>query len=278
MADIDPVARVGALFDSLAETYDDVGVDFFQPIAAGLLAAMPPVAGERWLDIGCGRGAVTLPAAAGVGPSGSVVGIDVSRTMLDIARAQADALELHNVVLDVGNAMSPALPAESFDAITSSLVLFFLPDPAQALRAWRGLLVPGGRLGVTTFGEIDARWEALDELFLPYLPPALLDARTSGTEGAFASDAAMEALVREAGFTDVRTVNQSLAVRFEDAQTWRRFTWSTGQRQFWLAIPEDVRDDVLAQAYERLAVHADDDGSITFMQGVRHTLAVRPVA
>ena len=47
----------------------------------------------------------------------------------------------------VGDAQEPDLPEQSFDALASSLVLFFLPDPAAALRAWRMLLVDGGRIG-----------------------------------------------------------------------------------------------------------------------------------
>jgi hypothetical protein len=44
----------------------------------------------------------------------------------------------------------------------------------------------------------------------------------------------------------------------------------------WLAIPEDERPAVRAEAERRLLVHAAADGSVTFDQAVRHTLAVRP--
>lgn len=93
-------AGTAALFDAVAGTYDSVGVDFFQPIAQGLLAAMPPRPGERWLDIGCGRGAVLLPAAEGVGPQGRSVGLDISPAMVEQARLAAHARPDGSVVFE----------------------------------------------------------------------------------------------------------------------------------------------------------------------------------
>ena len=267
--------QVGRLFDALSATYDAVGVDFFGPIAEGLLAALPPTPGEHWLDIGVGRGAVLLPAAEVVGHDGRAVGTDISAGMLEVCRDVAEARGLPFVELVQDDAQSPAVPG-LFDTVSSSLVLFFLTDPQAALRAWLGLLRPGGRLGVTTFGANDPRWDAVDDVFTPYLPPDLRDARTSGAAGPFGSDAGMEALVAAAGFTDVRTVTGAVPVRFADADHWHAFTWSVGQRRMWMGVPEDERAAVRAEAYARLATYAAEDGSVTFVQGVRHTLAVRP--
>ena len=83
--------------------------------------------------------------------------------------------------------------------MSSCLVLFFLPDPGAAVRAWTDLLVAGGRLGVTTFGPQDPRWRQVDELFTPWLPPQMLDARASGRRGPFTSDDGVEQLLRYAG-------------------------------------------------------------------------------
>jgi ubiquinone/menaquinone biosynthesis C-methylase UbiE len=269
-------ARVAALFDALAASYDTTGVDFFQPIAAGLLAALPPRPGERWLDLGCGRGAVLVPAAAAVGASGEAVGVDLSPAMVAQARALAAQQGLHRVQVRVDDAQAPSREGAPFDVVASSLVLFFLPDPVAALAAWLPLLRPGGRLGVTTFGRVDPRWERVDAVFEPFLSPSMRDARTSGRRGPFASDAGLEALVEAAGFTEVRTVTGSLAVRFADAAQWHAFTWSTAQRAMWLAVPDAERPRVRAEAERRLLEASRPDGSIVFEQGLRHTLAVRP--
>ncbi len=271
----DQTARIAGLFDALSTSYDAVGVDFFQPIADGLLAQMPPRTGERWLDVGCGRGAVLLPAADAVGAEGRAVGVDISAGMVEQTRALAAERGLDHVEAVVGDATAPSVNGE-FDAVASSLVLFFLPDPAAALRSWLPLMAPGARLGVATFGPIDPRWEHGDSVFAPYLPEQMRDARVSGAKGPFESDAGMEQLVRDAGYVDVRTVTTDLPVRFADLERWHAWTWSTGQRRMWLSVPEDVRPAVRAEAMGRLASYADADGSVTFTQGVRYTLAASP--
>lgn len=268
--------KMANLFDKLSDTYDEVGVDFFQPIAATLLDSMPPVEGEHWLDIGCGRGAVLLPAAEKIGPHGLAVGIDISPGMIEHARRLALHAGLRNVECEVDDAQSPATVKGPFDTISSSLVLFFLADPLHALRNWLPLLKPGGRIGVTTFGAIDPRWEDVDEVFQPHLPPQMRDARTSGKEGLFASDEGVKQLLLEAGFNNIRTETTTIRVRFADPQHWYDFTWSVGQRMMWLAIHEDQRAEVRKEAEARLAQYAQSDGSITFTQEIRNTLGNRP--
>jgi SAM-dependent methyltransferase len=265
---------VGALFDVVAETYDDVGVPFFQPIAESLLGAMPPVPGERWLDVGCGRGAVLLQVAPAVRP-GVAVGTDISPGMLERCRQLAARAGLDNVELVLDDAQEPKV-AGGYDTLSSSLVLFFLPDPAAALRSWLTLVAPGGRIGATTFSEIDPRWVAIGDLFTPYLPPHLLDARTTGIFGPFASDAGMERLLADAGWTDVHTVRDQVDIRFESPEHWRRFSMSTGQRAMWMSVPAGDRDAVRDRAYELLAADAAPDGSVTYWQRIRHTVGRRP--
>jgi ubiquinone/menaquinone biosynthesis C-methylase UbiE len=150
--------RIAALFDSVADTYDAVGVDLFQPVAAGLVRALEPRPGERALDVGCGRGAVLFPLAEAVTNSGSVTGIDLAPRMVEATAADVARAGLSWVDVVVGDATAPAVPPSSFDVVASSLVLFFLPDPLEALRAWREALVDGGRIGVSTFGAYDEQW------------------------------------------------------------------------------------------------------------------------
>lgn len=272
--------RVRALFDTVADSYDQVGVDFFEPIAQGLLDLLDPQPGERAMDIGCGRGAVLLPLAQLVGPNGWVLGADLSSNMVNEARRLAsaaghdhvDVLELDAQVLE----LPVHLGTPDVDLVASSLVLFFLPDPLVALRRWLACLRPGGRLGISTFGAIDPAWARVEDVFRPYLPPAMLDARTSGQTGSFASDAGVHGLLAEAGFAEVRTSHQALTVRFSDAEQWYDFSMSVGQRAFWSAIPEDERATVKAEAQRRLSESAAADGSLSFAQDVRYTLAVRP--
>lgn len=274
MSDADVPGVVG-LFDALAPTYDRSGVDFFQPIAAGLLERMAVRPGERWLDVGCGPGAVLLRVAEAVGPRGEAVGIDISAPMVGRARDAAVERGMGNVRVEVGDAAAPPVDGR-FDAVTSSLVLFFLDDPAEALRAWWSVLAPGGRLGIVTFGPFDERLEDVESVFEPYLPSDLRDPQTVEESSPFQSDDGVEGLVSGAGFVAVRTDNLVLPVRFASADQWHTFSWSVGQRAMWLAVPEGQRPAVKEEAFRRFAGYAEPDGSATFGVGVRYTFGQRP--
>ena len=265
--------RTAKLFDALATEYDASGVDFFQPIGAGLVSALGPSPGEHWLDMGCGRGAVTFPLASAV-DSGRVVGLDAAAGMIELAAARAAELGITNVEFVLGSAQTPHPSLGPVDGIASSLVLFFLPDPLEAVCEWRTLLRPGGRVGITTFGETDPRWRDVDAVLAPYLPKR--DARTAGAEGPFGSDAGMEHLLERAGFTEMRTVSEPVEVVFSGFDQWLAFSMSTGQRAAWLAVPESDRAAVQDEAAIRLLGYMRPDGSVAFEQRVRHTLAQRP--
>lgn len=267
---------MAALFDSVADSYDAVGVDLFRPVARGLVEALAPQPGERALDVGCGRGAVLVPLAEAVTADGAVVGIDVSPRMVEATAADVARADLSWVEVTLGDAMSPPVPPASFDVVASSLVLFFLPDPPAALRAWRATLVEGGRVGVSTFGPYDEQWRAeVDGAMAGFRPPGAPDARTTGAQGPFASDAGMEELLADAGFRRVRTVTSTVSPRFDDVAHWQRWSMSVGQRQFWDAVPAERRPEVEATLFAAVERCRTPDGRLGFDQVIRYTLGVR---
>jgi ubiquinone/menaquinone biosynthesis C-methylase UbiE len=219
------VTKTAGLFDALAADYDAVGVEFFGPIARGLVAELHARPGEVVADLGCGKGAVTLPLASAVGTSGRVDALDISPAMVTATETAAREQGIGNVIAAVGDVRSPDLTAGRYDVVASSLVLFFLPNPGGSLTRWVQLLRPGGRLGLATFGPADENWRNVDEVFTPFLPPDMLDARVSGRKGPFASDGGMGELARQAGLAEVRTATLDLAVRFADVSAWR--AWSS---------------------------------------------------
>ena len=264
-------AGIAGVFDRAADTYDAIGVPWFTPIAQGLVEELDVQPGERVLDLGCGRGAALLPLARATGPGGHALGLDLAPRM--VALTAADAADLPWVEVRVGDAAAPDVEAGSYDVVSCCLVLFFLPDPAAAVRAQAAALVPGGRLGVTTFGPQDDRWKQVDAVFAPYLPQAMKDARTSGARGPFASDAGVEELLTAAGLVDVRTAHRTVHARFADPQQWLDFSWSHGQRAMWECVPEEQRAQVRDEAFAVLEEWDD----LAFRQDVRHTLGRAPV-
>ncbi|GAA4359145.1 hypothetical protein GCM10023145_32590 [Angustibacter luteus] len=263
------------VFDRAADTYDNVGVPWFGPIAQGLVEALMPRRGERALDIGCGKGAALFPLAQAVGSSGRVTGIDLSPQMVAATAAVAEERGLRQVDVHVADASAPDLADKEYDVVASSLVLFFLPDPAAALAGWHRLLRPGGRLGVATFGPSAPAWTQIDDVFTPYLPPQMRDARTSGRRGPFASDEGVESLFAAAGLLDVRTETTTVDAVLRDPEHWHEFSWSHGQRAMWECVPPAERDALRDKAFGLLDDLRGDDGSIRLGQQVRYTLGRR---
>lgn len=199
----------------------------------------------------------------------SAAGIDIAPGMVAAARDEA-ARRGVSARIELGDATDPAVDLGPVEVITSSLVLFFLPDPAAAVRSWAKLLAPGGRIGVATFGPRDAAWERLDELFEPYLPPAMLDARTSGSRGPFASDEGVAELLVQAGLGVVHTRHVEQRLALTGVEDWRRWSSSHGQRGMWDAVG-DAAPELLAAAADRLEAARDGDG-YTLAQDVRFTV------
>lgn len=243
-----PVADV---FDALAATYDQTGMPFFRPVGARLVELLAPSTGARALDIGCGRGAVTVPLAESVGTKGSVLAVDVSPGMAAATRTVVDDAGLRQVRVEVVDAADLG-PRGPFDSVTASLVLFFLPDPSAALTSWLSLLADDGRLGVTTFGDLGDATLALDDLLSPYAPPGLLDPRTSGTRGPFSSAEATRELFTRSGASDVVLTPETFSMPFADVADWERFSRTTGQSAMWRRVPDQDLPRLRAQAAEIL--------------------------
>lgn len=270
----DAVARIETLFDQLSSVYDPEDVPFFQPIAAGLVELLAPRPGERVLDLGCGKGAATLPLAVAVGPTGAVTAVDIAAGMVDALDRAVSAAHLGQVTTHRADVSDPDPAWGTFDVVAASLVLFFLPDPPRALRRWADRVTNGGRIGISTFGPQDEVWRAVDASFAPYLPPQMLDARTSGAKGPFSSDAAVEELFGGADIGQVRTATSPVTVAFDDVDQWRRWSMTTGQRQMWQRIPADDVPAFVDRAAALLESARGASGRIELVQQVRYTVGV----
>lgn len=104
--------------------------------------------GERVLDIGCGAGFDTLIAARHVGPSGTVVAVDMTPAMLGKAEQGADQLGLANIEFREGLAERLPADSESIDVIISNGVINLCPDKMKVMREVHRVLRPGGRFQI----------------------------------------------------------------------------------------------------------------------------------
>lgn len=102
------------------------------------------------LDIGCGTGALTREVAKRVAGRGRVTGIDLSESMLGVARQVCPS-----VTFQQGSAGELPFDTSSFDAVVSAFMLMFVPNPEQAIAEMRRVLRPKGRI-------VASVWQGLD--------------------------------------------------------------------------------------------------------------------
>lgn len=110
-----------------------------------VLERVDPGSGDRTLDVGCGTGGLAIEFA-GRSPEGEVVGIDLSRPMIELARRRAAARSLDRLRFEVADAQVHAFDGEPFDHVVSRFGVMFFDDPVAAFRNLSTALRPGGRL------------------------------------------------------------------------------------------------------------------------------------
>ena len=114
-----------------------------QPLGLEAQAALAPRPGERLLDIGCGAGDTSLDLAKAVSPGGLVLGVDISRLLLDLAARRAEEAGL-KVRFEAADAQVSDFGGERFDAAFSRFGVMFFADPPAALN---GAVISGFSAG-----------------------------------------------------------------------------------------------------------------------------------
>ena len=116
-------------------------------IHENVVGRLAPGAGDRWLDLACGTGAVAERAAAA---GANVTGLDLAPVLIETAkeRAQELALEIEYVVGDVERL---SLPDASFEKVSSACGIMFAPDHEAAARELARVTAPGGRIALANW-------------------------------------------------------------------------------------------------------------------------------
>ncbi len=276
-SDVRRKADIAQGFDLVADSFGSGSGSFFDTLGRRLVHLAGVRAGDRVLDLGCGRGAVLFAAAEAVGADGYTAGIDLAPEMVRATAAEIGARRLRNVAVRVGDAEDPGFPARSFEAVLAGLMMFITPDPAAALASARRVLVPGGRFGMSAFGPEDPAWQRplLAALAAGGRPAAAGEwNRDRGGNGLLDTPERTAELLARAGFADVATVDEPQVTTYRTYDAWWTSLWSSGRRAALLQhIPEDRRDDAREAAYAELDTLAVD-GVLTRSTTIRYTTAV----
>ena len=146
----------------------------------------------RVLDLCCGPGLVTEAAAR---RGAAATGLDFSPAMLAEARAAHPGLHF-----DEGDAEAMPVADASFDAVVSNFGIHHVPRPERALAEAFRVLRPGGRLAFSTWADPseNVAWQLLFDAIRLHGDPGAAKSPPSG--GGLGSEAAVQGLLREAGF------------------------------------------------------------------------------
>ena len=232
----------------------------FGPWAEDLLALATPKPGERVLDVACGTGVVTRLVAQRVGPTGTVVGLDLNPGMLAVARAVPPR---HGAQIEWREGNVGAIPVAdaTFDLALCQQGLQFFPDRPAALREIRRVLAPRGRLALSVWRPMqhssgfEALATALGRLIAPEAAAIM--------QGPFALGSADElrTLVTGAGFGDVVVQPAAKTLRFPSPEEFvRRYVAATPLAAVVAKANDEARAALITEVDAALKSSVDHDG------------------
>ena len=224
-----------------------------------VLNAAGATSGSRVLDVACGTGVVAREALARVGPTGSVVGLDIDPAMLAVAESIEPA-----VTWTVGDAGELPFDDDEFDAVVSQFGLMFFPDRVQAISEMLRCAKPGTRVTV-------AVWESLEHSTAYSISVDLLNRRA----GSAAADALrapfvlgatdqLQRLFEQAGASTVSIDTQPGTARFPSVRSMVEADVRGWLPVMGVVLPDDLIERILVEADGALSEYVTDDGQMMF--------------
>jgi ubiquinone/menaquinone biosynthesis C-methylase UbiE len=204
--------------------------DVFASVTSVSLDAAAARSGERVIDIGCGTGDTLLAFAKIVGPSGAVLGVDVSVPMLDFAKHRAAEAMLGNAAFALADAASYAFEPHWADLVYSRFGVMFFDDPIRAFTNIRSGMKVGGRLAFVCFRTMpESSWFRVPiEAARPHVPPQpTVDPLAPGMFS-FAREERLCVILSEAGFREVTLKTIDVPIHGKDVTQSMAFITQAG--------------------------------------------------
>ena len=223
-----------------------------------VVAAVGGRSGQRICDIGCGGAGLTIELAKAVGPTGTVVGYDISAPLLQLARRRADAAGVTNVGFVEMDVQTGGWDGPPFDAAASQFGVMFFDEPTAAFASIRGHLVPGGRFVFACWQGVERNSWHLSTSLRKLLPPPRVPAPGKSPIGAFAlgDDEYVRELLDAAGYATVVGTPHEMTVRAPASAVFDRTLFAV------MGIAPEREDEAASIAAEhlgRFAVADDED-------------------
>ena len=243
--------------------------------------------GQKVLDLACGYGEPAVTAALKIHPSGSVLGIDISRGLLSIAKKRATACGLTNIKFKQENIERIGLPRSYFNSALCRWGLLFSQDIEFTMKKVYDCLVLGGRFAVAVWGPP----EKVPVLSIPFQATtrvmrsteannegdtcSLLSHRDGATPFRLSNKQSLRRVFQSAGFREVRVESVPLIIKSNSAKEFAEKTLelSAPLNQMLMKINSDVervrtRSKVTHAIAEAAASYAGNSSNIVLKNEV----------
>jgi SAM-dependent methyltransferase len=260
--------QVAAGFAETADRYGTTGTEFFTDMGGRLVDQAEVRPGMRVLDVGCGKGAVTIPAARLAGERGTVHAIDLAAPMVDATQARVRKLGLANVTVQRGDAEDPGScpgwPPCSFDVVLAGYVIQFLPHPELAARRWWSLLRPGGTVAFSWGLAQDPAWVPVMAAVDAHVPDGVPGFEAFFRRPPFTGIDPVEQILTSSGYHRVDTVTVETETVYDSPGHWwaacrSQAPWAISWRHI---LPAQLKV-ALTQAFTALEGLRGPDGTFT---------------
>jgi SAM-dependent methyltransferase len=234
-----------------------------RPLGLAAIKALDPKPGERLLDVGCGAGETALELARRVGPSGAVLGADISGPLLGRARQRAEAAGLTNASFKQTDAQTDEF--QPVDGVFSRFGVMFFDDPTAAFLNLRHALKPGGRLVFVCWRPLaENAWMTVPTAAIAPLLPAPPPPPIPNAPGpfAFADKDRVHAILEAAGFAHIHIAPHDEKIGGGDLDLAARTTLSVGPVAMAVRQNPALKDRMVAAVREALKAHQGPDGQV----------------
>ncbi len=234
--------------------------NMFRPLAEAVLARLALKPGDRVIDIACGTGIVARLAAPMVMPGGVVAGADLSRPMLEVARALAET-QRYGIDWHLSDVAALPFTDGAFDMAICQQGLQFFPDKPAALAEILRVLAPGGRLALTVWSKPSPLFVAISEAIRQHIGDDA--AKVALSPFAFCDAELIGRLIAGAGFIDAEvskiTIDRRLGPAAQSLP--REIIGSPAGTPFSKEAPA-VQERIVADATALLQPYAQGEGLV----------------
>jgi ubiquinone/menaquinone biosynthesis C-methylase UbiE len=262
----------GQVTRNAAEVYDELfPAALFDQWAPRVAEFAELQAGMSVLDVACGTGVLSLVAADIVGPTGSVVGLDLNAGMLEVAKRKAAHIDWHE-------APAEAIPFgnSKFDAVVSQFGLMFFQDKVLAIREMMRVLRPGGKLAIAVWDSLAnvTGYAGITRLLSRLFGDSCADSLRAPY--ALGDTQELSALFSDAGVPDIEIETVEGKACFPSIRYWMEADirgWTLAD-----ALDDKQFELLVSEAESELSPFVTAEGAVTFSSPAHIVLATKHAA